>query len=177
MSRGRSNQVNNTTVFPSPPPRVQAYQTMSRMLAGCLCPSECPILSPLLAKGVLVPLAVAPPRRGAPRLLGDGLGSPGPAPSAAAVLEAALGGPLALVATVKLTLTRQGPTLAATAHSSTTGTAPASGATSAATSGGAPATAGRGGARGGRPGATTASRGHLEKGRSSEYSLCKLSMG
>lgn len=74
------------------------------------------ILCPLLAKGVLVPLDVAP--RGAPWLLGNGLVAPGVVTHGpSAVLEAALGGPLVLMTTVKLTLTSHiAPWLATTSH-------------------------------------------------------------
>lgn len=74
------------------------------------------ILCPLLAKGVLVPLDVAP--RGAPRLLGNGLVAPGVVTHGpSAVLEAALGGPLVLMTTVKLTLTSHiAPWLATTSY-------------------------------------------------------------
>lgn len=62
------------------------------------------VLCPLLAKGVLVPLDVAP--RCASWLLGNGLVAPGVvAQGPSAILEAALGGPLVLMTTVKLTLT------------------------------------------------------------------------
>lgn len=74
-------------------------------------------LCPLLAKGVLVPLGVTPR---APWLLGNGLVAPGAVSHCpSAVLEAALGGPLVLMTTVKLTLTSHSAPWLATTTSKT----------------------------------------------------------